>query len=163
LIFCRFLFLISVFLLATPTHAKFLDNHGSWSAFKAGKVCYIATEPSKSVGKYKKRGTAALVVTHGPGKKEIGVVSVQAGYTYKKGSSAVITIGKTNIKMFTDADTAWAAKPKTDKLLVAAMKAGAELAVRGQSSRGTKTTDLYSLKGFTAAYKAISKACKVKG
>jgi invasion protein IalB len=163
LIFYKPLFLVLIVLLATPADAKFLDNHGSWSAFTSGKVCYIATEPKKTVGKYKKRGTAALVVTHGPGKKEIGMVSVQAGYTYKKGSSAIIAIGDAKIKMFTHADTAWAAKPKTDKVLVTAMKAGAELAVRGQSSKGTKTTDLYSLKGFTAAYKAIGKACKVKG
>ena len=144
-----------------------MDNHGDWSAFISGKgkskVCYIAAEPKKSIGKYKKRGTVALVVTHGPSKKDVGVVGVQAGYTYKMGSSAVITIGDTKLKMFTDADTAWAAKSKTDRALVSAMKAGSELAVRGVSGLGNKTTDLYSLKGFTAAYKAISKACKVKG
>ena len=39
---------------------------------------------------------------------------------------------------------------------------GARLVVKGTSSRGTKTTDTYSLKGFSAAFKAIGKACKVK-
>ena len=33
---------------------------------------------------------------------------------------------------------------------------------QGTSSRGTQTTDTYSLKGFTAAYKAINTACGVK-
>jgi hypothetical protein len=31
--------------------------------------------------------------------------------------------------------------------------------VKGTSSRGTLTTDTYSLSGFTAAFNAISKAC----
>jgi hypothetical protein len=32
--------------------------------------------------------------------------------------------------------------------------------VEGVSSKGTKTKDTYSLKGFTGAYKAISAKCK---
>ncbi len=34
--------------------------------------------------------------------------------------------------------------------------------VAGISSRGTLTTDTYSLNGFTAAYDAITRACGVK-
>ena len=33
------------------------------------------------------------------------------------------------------------------------------MVVRGVSSRGTQTTDTYSLSGFTAAYRAINTAC----
>ena len=47
-------------------------------------------------------------------------------------------------------------------VVVDAMIRGARLVVKGTSSRGTKTTDTYSLKGFSAAFKAIGKACKVK-
>jgi hypothetical protein len=36
------------------------------------------------------------------------------------------------------------------------------MVVRGQSNRGTKTTDTYSLVGFSAAYQAINQACGVK-
>ena len=45
---------------------------------------------------------------------------------------------------------------------MAAMKGGKAMVVKGTSSRGTLTTDTYSLAGFTAAYAAIGKACKVK-
>ncbi len=160
------IFLTATALLTGSARADFLGNHRDWSVFTSGKgknlICYIATEPKKSIGKYKKRGTIALVVSHGPTKKDIGIVRIDAGYTYKKESRVEITIGKTTYKMFTEADTAWAAKSQTDRALVTSMKAGAEIAVHGESSRGTKTTDIYSLKGFTAAYKAIDKACKVK-
>ena len=43
--------------------------------------------------------------------------------------------------------------------LVNAMKRGNELVFKGTSERGTLTTDSYSLKGVTAAMKAIDKAC----
>ena len=46
--------------------------------------------------------------------------------------------------------------------IVKAMIQGARMIIKGTSSSGTQTTDTYSLKGFTAAYKAINKACKVK-
>jgi len=40
------------------------------------------------------------------------------------------------------------------------MKGGNRMVVYGTSSRGTKTTDTYSLSGFTAMKKRIDKACK---
>ena len=42
------------------------------------------------------------------------------------------------------------------------MKRGRKMVVKGKSSRGTATTDTYSLTGFSAAYKAIGEACGVK-
>jgi len=41
------------------------------------------------------------------------------------------------------------------------MRRGGTLVVKGTSSRGTDTTDRYSLMGFTAAHNAISQACGV--
>jgi len=40
------------------------------------------------------------------------------------------------------------------------MRAGLTMVVKGTSSRGTLTTDTYSLRGFTAAYDAMQKACE---
>ena len=39
------------------------------------------------------------------------------------------------------------------------MKKGVDLSVTGISKRGTKTTDTYTLNGFTAAYNKLSKDC----
>ena len=39
---------------------------------------------------------------------------------------------------------------------------GNKMKVVGSSSRGTKTTDIYSLVGFSAAYTYISNLCNVK-
>ena len=98
-----------------------------------------------------------------PAEKRIGEVSIQAGYTYKKGSNVNITIdGKKSFKLFTSNGYAWTYESADDRTLVAAMRAGNSMVIKGTSSRGTLTTDTYSLSGFTAAYKAINKACGVK-
>ena len=39
---------------------------------------------------------------------------------------------------------------------------GAKATVKGVSTRGTETTDVYSLSGYSAAHSAIGKACYVK-
>ncbi|MFO7482758.1 invasion associated locus B family protein, partial [Oceanibaculum nanhaiense] len=74
-----------------------------------------------------------------------------------------VNIGGTTYKLFTVDDHAWAATAQEDKQLVEAMKKGSTMVIKGASSRGTETTDTYSLSGFTKAYEEIGKACKVSG
>ena len=156
--------------LAMPVAAQdkgFIDNFDDWSAFadqESGKpLCYMASLPKKAEGDYAKRGDAYVMVTHRPAEKTIGEVSVRAGYTYKEGSEVEARVDSGQpFKLFTDGGFAWARDADTDRALVGAMKAGSTMIVTGTSSRGTLTTDTYSLKGFTAAYAAISKGCDIK-
>ena len=145
---------------------RVIDVFGDWSAFaetpRGGKVCYIGSVPKKEEGDYTERGDIYVLVTHRPAEKSLGVVSIRAGYTYRKGSEVDVTVGEHAFKLFTQSGFAWARDSKADRALVAAMKAGATMVVEGTSSYGTLTTDTYSLKGFTAAYQAIGKACGVK-
>jgi len=161
-------FLLSALMLTASGVAiaqTVLGTHGKWEALtekEGGKpVCYMGSMPTKATGKYKKRGDSYVLITHRPGDKSTNVVSIQAGYTYKPGSETEITVGKKKFKLFTDGGHAFAYDSKTDNELVKSMIRGTVMIVKGTSSRGTLTTDTYSLKGFTAAYKAISRACKV--
>jgi len=150
----------------TAAAESFLGKHGDWEAFsdvEAGKtVCYMGSEPTDKRGKYNVRGATYMMVTHRPAENSKNVVSVRAGYTHKAGSDVVVIIGKAEFKLFTKDGWAFAPDADADTALVAAMIRGASMNVVGFSARGTKTTDVYSLKGFTAAYRAIGKACKVK-
>ena len=136
--------------------------YADWRAFTEGAICYMGSEPNKAEGKYTSRDQPYVLVSHGPGNKSIGVIEVGAGYAYKKGSEADVTIGDESFRLFTKGGEAWARDTRTDRALVTAMKVGKAMVVKGTSSRGTLTTDTYSLTGFTAAYAAIGKACKVK-
>lgn len=146
--------------------AETLGVHGDWSAFKTaesgGSVCYIGAEPQKAEGDYDKRGDTYVLVTQRPGIKELDVVSVRAGYKYREGSEVSVKIGGNTIAMFTANSHAWAKDAETDKALVKAMRRGNTMVIKGTSWRGTLTTDTYSLKGFTAAYKASRSACGLK-
>lgn len=160
------LFCLAVLAPAYAQETKLIGSFGDWEAYQeseGGKiVCYIGSEPKKSMGKYKTRGDAYVLVTHRPAEKTTHVVSVKAGYTFQNGSEVDVAIGNQNFRLFTDAGHAFAYDKKADKDMGKAMARGAKMIVKGISSRGTKTTDIYSLIGFSAALKAIGKACKVK-
>lgn len=151
---------------AAPASAKQIGAFKDWSAHAEGKgkarTCWIYSEPVKDEGKYKRRGRIYLLVTHRPGEKTFNQVQFTAGYTYKKGSAVQVAIGAKKFELFTNGDTAWARSTKDDAALVAAMRGGARMVVNGQSSRGTRTKDTYSLSGISAAHKAIGKACGIK-
>ena len=159
--------LIAAFTVSTvPASAKQIAAFKGWSAHSEGKgktrTCWIYSEPVKDEGNYKKRGRIYLLVTHRPGEKTFNQVQFTAGYTYKKGSAVQVAIGAKKFDLFTNGDTAWARSTKDDRNLATAMRGGARMVFTGQSSRGTKTKDTYSLSGISAAHKAIGKACGVK-
>lgn len=143
-----------------------IGKFDAWAAYAYGtgkaKICYIHSVPQKSGGEYAKRGPTYFQITHRPGEKSLNVVSVTAGYVYKKDSTVEAEVDGTKYSLFTDGDTAWSRDPKGDAALVTAMRNGNQMIVRGSSTRGTLTTDTYSLNGFTAAHAAIDKACGVK-
>jgi hypothetical protein len=140
-----------------------LGDFGNWSSFQftenGNKACYMASQPKKSAGDYKKRGDVYAIVTHRPAEKLRDEVSVLAGYAYKEGSLAAVAIGDQSFELFTQGDGAWAKDKQADDALVKAMIKGLDMVVKGTSSRGTETIDTYSLSGFTKAYEAIGKAC----
>ena len=49
--------------------------------------------------------------------------------------------------------------PDTERNLVAAMRRGSKMVVKGRNNEGTETTDVYSLSGITAALKYVSQNC----
>jgi len=152
--------------LPAPAFAELIDNFGDWSAFveteAAGTTCFIASEPKKSKGEYAKRGDVNFMVTHRPAEKSLNVISFDSGYTYQSGSEAVVAVGKSEFRLFTDGGVAWAYDAEADKALVGAMRAGSTMTITGTSNRETLTVDTYSLTGFAAAYAAVNKACGIK-
>lgn len=143
-----------------------IETTGDWTAFKDddGKSCFMATAPQTAKGDYDKRGDPYLMVLKRIGSQGPDEVSIEAGYDYKADSQVevIIKVGDKNktFKMFTKDSTAWAWNAKDDRALSEAIREGSLVTVKGVSSRGTKTTDTYSLKGSTAAYRQITDACR---
>jgi hypothetical protein len=166
-----FLFFLCVSAAWTPmvAHAQKLDElggHGKWTAYSfkdnGQKVCYMASAPVKQQGKYKQRGQPYALVTNRPATKSKGEVNFVAGYTFKKDAPVRVAVDKKSFELFTTDDRAWSPDAAMDGNLVKAMVRGSRMVVRGVSKRNTKTTDTYSLSGFTATRKLIDQACKIK-
>ncbi|NVK20066.1 MAG: hypothetical protein HWE30_15310 [Methylocystaceae bacterium] len=141
---------------------EFLGPQGDWDVFADKKanasVCYIASVPSKASHK-DKRGDIYVLVTRRKSEGFKDVVSFHQGYPLKKGADINVTIGSAAFKLFGSDETAWTYESKDDVRLVKMMKAGSTMDVNAISTRGTKTSDTYSLKGISAAYNAMTKAC----
>ena len=143
---------------------KFLASHRDWTVYlvegERGRVCYIASEPTKQEGTYKARGNPAVLVALLPGEPPSEQVSVQPGYSYRKGSSVELSIANRRFELFTQGEHAWARTDADDKALIDAMRKAGSMVIKGTSVRDTTSTDTYSLGGFGAAYEAMRDACK---
>lgn len=159
--------LAAVIWLAIPGAAaaqdKDLGAFRDWNAqtYSEGgtKVCNTWSKPKKEEGNYSRRGEVFVFVAHRPGEARRNEVSFQIGYNFKNGSELTAEIGGNTFSLFTEGGSAWLRSADEDDAMVAAMKAGSNMIVRGFSSRGTATKDTYSLSGFTAAINAIDKEC----
>ncbi|MDC1383144.1 invasion associated locus B family protein [Candidatus Puniceispirillum sp.] len=149
--------------LADPVEMLISKN---WGAYRydndVSRTCFSSSVPVKSAGKYdpKNRGDIRVFVSHGPGKAERNVVQVIAGYRYKPQSDVNLNIDGKIFKLFTIEDRAYAESEEDDRRIIALMRRGSRMTVIGTSSRGTKTTDTYSLSGFTKTKAVIDKTCR---
>jgi len=149
----------------TPAHAqeaKLIGTFGDWEAYVRGgeaeRFCYIVSKP-KEASLRSRRGDIFLLVWHRPAKDEFDVVQIDAGYIFKKETEVEVKIGGDEWRLFTRDGNAWTYRGDDDANIVKAMQKGARLIVKGTSSRSSPTTDSYSLKGVTAAHRAMNKAC----
>lgn len=141
-----------------------IGTFGAWKAYSltesdGTKVCYIASQPTKDEGNYSRRGDIFALITHRPSEDSRNVFSYVTGYDYKTDSEASLMLDDKTFKLFTQGDTAWARDSETDNKIAEALRKGSKMVVKGTSSRGTATTDTFSLSGSGAAHDAINKAC----
>jgi len=129
---------------------------GKWNFISTANYCYIGSLPVfKDVPEGKKRGETFILV-YRMNKSDQAVVQIDAGYPYDTEKDVEVIIDNNTIKFFPDEDSAWA---ENDNKVILSMKKGLELIVKGHSSRGTLTKDIYTLKGFTAAYNNLFDDC----
>lgn len=158
-------------LVETPAEAqetrRHLGSYRDWDAFVYGsgskKTCHMISVPKswKASRKGVRRGRIYAMVSHRPEYGITGEVNMVMGYPVRQGSDSIVRVdGRKRFEFFTEGDGAWAYDPKDDKAAVDAMKRGSGMVVTATSQRGTNTTDTYSLSGFTAAYNAITRACR---
>jgi hypothetical protein len=141
----------------------------AWSVFENGdpKECWGVATPRESLNaddqgrpKSVTRGKTLLFVTYRKGGNAVGEVSFTGGYPFAPNSKVTLDIGGTVFELFIDGEYAWSASPEDDARIIEAMKKGVDAVLKGNSARGTFTTDTFSLSGVTAATDEAAKRCQ---
>ena len=172
-VFAKILGAAVIALLAGGASAQVSDavaQKKDWSIFKQGsaadRMCWIVSQPVSSTAQRAgspvsvRRGDIFLMVAVRPGERVKNEVSMMAGYPFRGNSAVKVKIGSNTYEMFTEGEGAWTDSSESDDKLVAAMRRGADAVVSGVSSRGTTTSDTFSLRGFTAALNEARKLCQ---
>ncbi len=146
----------------SPTSVGTYDGWSVYSFQEADgkKACFMATDPQEQKGKFKKRGTVRFFVTRWTTDKDKDAVSVAMGYPLKDKENPTLKANGQTFKLYAEGEMAWALEDKDDAAIVKSIRGGKDLVIKGVSSRGTETEDVYSLKSSSAAYKAMTDACK---
>ena len=152
--YCLLSFLFISFLTASNVLADLVK--GKWNFIKDKDYCYIGSLPTfLDIPEGKKRGESYILV-YRINKNPEAIVQINSGYPYKENEPVIVKIDSKIYEFYSEDDSAWT---NDDKELIYAMKKGIELIITGISKRGTKTTDTYTLNGFTAAHNRLSKDC----
>jgi invasion protein IalB len=139
-----------------------IGKFGDWGAYVSGKdktkVCYAMSQPKDRAPKGLNRDPAFLFLSHrGAGRSELAVIM---GYPLKPGSLASATIGGDKYDLLTKDKSAWLKEEGEEKDMVASLRSGSALIVKGTSVKGNDTTDRYSLAGAGAAIDRMAKECQ---
>jgi invasion protein IalB len=151
------------------TEPTLVGQYGDWGAYMAmpggKKVCFALSKPKsqKASKDDVKRDSAYVFVATRPAEKVKDEVSVIVGYPLNPKVDATAQIGNATYLMFAQNDGAWIKNAAEEPQLVEAMRKGAEMIIKGKSTRGTETTDTYSLKGISNALERVAKECGSSG
>jgi invasion protein IalB len=151
------------------SQATLLGQYGDWGAYTAApggrKVCFALAKPASSVDNPPNRRTAAnavyMFVSTRPEEKVANEVSLLVtGYAFKPNTEASLAIGGSPFAMYTQNDGAWVKNAADETKLIDALRKGSDLVVKAMTSRGTETTDTFSLKGVAQALDRVAQECK---
>jgi len=120
------------------------------------------TQPKRSRGFKGKRGDVFAFVTHRPSEDRVNRVSFETGYELGARPDVLVRVGDDSFSLNAQGTGAWTRSGEDDLALIAAMRDGQAMTVESETGDGASIRDRFSLFGFTAAYKAINAACKVR-
>ncbi|MDR1827908.1 MAG: invasion associated locus B family protein [Methylobacteriaceae bacterium] len=151
---------------AQDVGAGLLEKFDSWGAYATPqgvkKVCYAMSQPTKREPGGLKRDPGFVFVSFRPDEKIAGEVAFVVGFPVKDETEPKITVspGDASFTMAVESGNIWTQSTEDQESLVAAMRKGATLKLVSVSQRGNKTTDTYSLKGFSKALDRARAECK---
>lgn len=121
-------------------------------------ACYAFVRAKNSVPTLSGRGDVVLTVTERTTGRD--TVAIAAGFTFRKDAAVTVQVDTTGLDFYTAQSDAFA---RDGKAAVAAFQKGEQALSRSPGPRdGQTVVDTFSLRGFSAAYAAINKACPAR-
>jgi len=146
---------------AKPGGPQAIGKFEDWTAatYEEGgqKICYAFTRASNSTPAVPSRGEVVLSVTERPTGRD--AVAISAGFAYAANAEVTVQVDQNALNFYTAQRSAFA---RDGKATVAAFEKGSQAVARSPGPRNAQVADTFSLKGFSAAYAAIAKACPPK-
>ena len=140
---------------------KFKDWEAIIIKNDSSPVCFAQSKPILQSPKKNPR-EARLFVSFRPNEKILDEISITAGYKFNNKNSITAKSGKNKYKFdIAKENFAWIADNKQEKKMIKTMKKGSRIMITGYNQEGSQTIDHYSLLGFTKAYGAAKKNCKI--
>jgi len=159
--------------MAQTQTATLLGVFQNWSAYSAGTgsdmTCYALSQPRAVQPRGANRGAIYLMVSDWPSRKVKAEPQIVLGYPAKPDSPASLAVGSAKFSFFARPNgpganpnaSAWLQALDDNARLIDTMSKGVSAVATGISTRGTRTTDTYSLAGFTDAINKIHETCKM--
>ena len=155
---------------AAAEPANLLGVFGNWSAYTTGTgsslTCYALSKPRASRPATAKRSAIYLMVSDWPSRKVKAEPQIIYGYQAKEGAAAALGVGSDKFTFFIRNNgkegSAWLQQLSENPRLVTAMQDGVSAVASGTSTKGTKTSDTYSLAGFNDAMAKVHAACEMQ-
>lgn len=141
------------------TGARALGHYDDWVAAvhpESGQpVCYAFTRAQNSSPSVPGRGDVVLTVTERA--RGHDTVAISAGFAYSANAAVRVDVAPTSFEFYTAQRSAFA---RDGAAAVQAFEHGRQVLARSPGPKGGSVSDTFSLRGFTAAYTAMQKACQ---
>ena len=148
---------------AKPTLLGQYDGWGAYTATPDGKkICFAIAKPTSAETKpsNRPRNPPHMFISTRPADKITNEVSIAIGYPLKAGTEASVEVGTTTFALSTQGEGAWIKNVAEQAHMLDVMRQGDTAVVKGESSRGTQSTDTYALKGLAEALDRVAQECQ---
>jgi hypothetical protein len=123
-------------------------------------TCYAFVRASSGAGSgLPGRGDVVLTVTDRPGTAR-DAVAISMGYALSPTATVTMQVEAARVAFYTDGKRN--AFARDGHAAIAAMGRGARAVVHAPGPHGADITDSFSLRGFTAAYAAVTRSCPAR-
>lgn len=126
-----------------------------WGAFRdaAPARCYAIAQPVPP------RGPAFASIATWPRSGLRGQVHIRLSRERDPRARVTLAVGERRFELIAGASDAWAPDARTDRAIVAAIRASRSMSVESVARRGGAFADVYTLKGAATAIDAAALAC----